>query len=210
MRAYIMRRLNTGCGMSESSARFHAILSAYLSIVAGLLEAVLSISLGSEEDSMSLYGIALMGFVDVTGSLLILNLFQCRRTSYAGERSQQDKRTEIIYTIAIGLLMVVLGVFLIVDSAISFIYHQTADEMNSLGIMIATFGAFSGLTLALYKYVVGKALNSSVVTAGKMQQYISNIKNCLSTCRLCEFIMCCSQQCSRFICCICWKSIMVG
>ena len=57
--------------MTFQNARFHAILSAYLSIVAGLVETVISLMDGMEEISMSLYGIALMAFVDITGSSFI-------------------------------------------------------------------------------------------------------------------------------------------
>jgi hypothetical protein len=62
--------------MSFFTARFHAIASAYLSIVAGIVEAVMSMMAGSEEDSLSLYGVALMAFVDIAGTFLVLSLWE--------------------------------------------------------------------------------------------------------------------------------------
>lgn len=99
--------------INESNATFHAILSAYLSIIAGIIEAVLAVLSGREEISMSLYGIALVAVVDVTGSLLVLKMWQCRSSS--GERLLPERLMEMNYSIVIGVLMTVLGTFLIAD-----------------------------------------------------------------------------------------------
>lgn len=97
------------------SLRFHAIFSAYLSILAGIVEAVLSSMAGHEEVSMSLYGIALMAFVDITGSVLVLSLWQCSRAVYGTERPKSERFKEMHYSIIIGYLMVALGIFLMAD-----------------------------------------------------------------------------------------------
>lgn len=155
--------------MGESTARFHAILSAYLSIAAGVIEAVLSMLSGHKETSMSLYGIALMAFVDVTGSILVLQLWQCSSTNYAGERLASERRKEMNYSIIIGSLMIFLGFFLIADSLQTFIYHHEPKSMTSMGTIVAVFGSLCGISLAIYKYVVGKALDSPVVIAGNLK-----------------------------------------
>lgn len=96
----------------SSSARFHALFSAYLSIFCGTLEAVFSLLAGSTELSMSLYGVALMATVDVAGSILII-VFYTNMTSM--EYAVRQKRQELRYTFLIGCFMMILGIFLVVD-----------------------------------------------------------------------------------------------
>ena len=97
------------------SLRFHAIFSAYLSILAGIAEAVLSVMAGYQEESMSLYGIALMAFVDIAGSILVLLLWQCSNAVYGSDRPKSERFKEMRYSIIIGYLMIALGVFLMTD-----------------------------------------------------------------------------------------------
>lgn len=90
--------------------QFHAVFSAYVSIFAGIIEAFFSIVLGHAELSMSLYGIALMAIVDVTSSVLVLFIWQD-----SGERNKEKKILESRYSYIIGVLMMVLGLFLVGD-----------------------------------------------------------------------------------------------
>jgi divalent metal cation (Fe/Co/Zn/Cd) transporter len=99
--------------VTVETAHFHAIVSAYLSIVAGLVEASLSILAGHAELSMSLYGIALMAFVDITGSLLVLYTWQFSEAK--AERKLQDRIREMRMSRGIGIMMIILGLFLIAD-----------------------------------------------------------------------------------------------
>lgn len=99
--------------MSEQSAHKHAIISAYLSIIAGLVEAVLSLLAGHAEISMSLYGIALMAIVDITGSVLVLKMWQS--DTKPEDRLKSDRIKEMEYSISIGVLMIILGTFLSID-----------------------------------------------------------------------------------------------
>eukprot|EP01035_Chromulina_nebulosa_P019997 gene19997-25969_t len=134
---------------------------------AGIIEAILSTVAGHEDSSMSLYGIALMAFVDITGSVLVLKLWQfSKKRGPNGERLLSEKIKEMTYSIAIGYLMILLGIFLIMDSLNSFLAHDKPKEMSPMGVMISIFGATCGLGLAAYKYVVGKAVDSPVVVAG--------------------------------------------
>lgn len=94
------------------SYRLHVIFSAYLSIVVGLVVAFLSWFAGHEETSMSLYGIAVMSFVDITGSLFVLSLWQCTDHE-SGDISIRKKEAK--YSRFIGYMMVFLGMFLILD-----------------------------------------------------------------------------------------------
>lgn len=159
--------------VTEESARFHAVLSAYLSIAAGLVEASLSLMSGHAEVSMSLYGIALMAFVDATGSVLVLMMWQ---GSSGEERLVSERLREMRYSIAIGSLMMFLGVFLIADSIKSLSEKESPSETNgNMGEIVAIFGSVCGIALAIYKYVVGKALDSPVIVADSVSSLCSGL-----------------------------------
>lgn len=161
-----------------SNARFHAILSGYLSIVAGILETSFSLFDGYQEFSMSLFGIALMAFVDITGSVLVLIFWQCTNVTKLTEHRQAgDRIREMNYSLIIGYLMVSLGVFLLVASMRSLSLRDEPKDSN-LGLPIALFGASSGLGLATYKYYVGKALDSPVVIADSVSSFCTGLVSC--------------------------------
>jgi|LauGreSBDMM110SN_4_FD.fasta_scaffold76579_2 vacuolar-type H+-ATPase subunit I/STV1 len=157
------------CNINDTNARFHAVLSAYLSIVAGLCEFVMSSMAGSEEISMSLYGITLMATLDVTGSVLVLMRWQ----GSSEVQGLVEYIKELKYSMIIGVLMVLLGLFLIVDSVMKFINEDKPTENDELGPIVAIFGFVASMILAIYKFVVGKVLDSAVVTADAISSLCS-------------------------------------
>jgi hypothetical protein len=101
---------------------FHAVFSSYLSIVAGIVETVLSIIAGSKDASMSLYSVALMSSTDIIGSILILTIWQNRKldSDLEHELEREDIRAserlvDLWYTFTIGMFMVIMGLFLMFD-----------------------------------------------------------------------------------------------
>ncbi len=89
----------------------HAIISGYLSIAAGVVEAGYSYYAGQSEVSMALYGIALSSLLDVSGSIMVLVLWQC--SSY--KSAEKLELQELQYTFAIGCFMMFLGTFFVTD-----------------------------------------------------------------------------------------------
>ena len=108
------------------SGKFHAVFSAYLSIFAGIIEAFFSTILGHAELSMSLYGIALMAIVDITGSVLVLMIWQ----KYDSDRNKEKKILEARYSYIIGVLMMILGLFLVADRYIFLILLSIIISMT--------------------------------------------------------------------------------
>jgi len=96
------------------SARCHALLSAYLSIAAGITITILAIIAATQENSMSLYGVAFMAMIDSTGSVLVLMIYQSVCSSVDLNGNQQHRR-EAQYSFLIGILMLILGVVLFTD-----------------------------------------------------------------------------------------------
>ncbi len=97
--------------LGSVSLQSHAIISAYLSIVAGIVEAVFSYMAGHAEISMALYGIALVAIFDGLGSILVLSLWQCSDA----DRTLKLKLKELKYSYIIGVFMMLLGIFFICD-----------------------------------------------------------------------------------------------
>lgn len=101
---------------------FHAVFSAYLTIIIGLVLAVLTILAGRTDVSMSLYAVALMSILDVSGGILVLTLWQNRKeeSTYVDkferiEASETEEITDLRYSFIIGLFMLTMGIFLILD-----------------------------------------------------------------------------------------------
>lgn len=102
--------------MSHFNAKFHAIFASYLSIFTGIATVVLAIFAGNAEISMSMIGMALIGITDVAASIMVLAVYLpsvFASTNWHGGFTQ--KRQEARYSLAIGVIMVLLGVFLFVD-----------------------------------------------------------------------------------------------
>ena len=66
--------------ITDSNAKFHAIFSSYINICIGVVELILSIQTGADEYSMSMFGVALMCFIDICGSILVLIRWQFSST----------------------------------------------------------------------------------------------------------------------------------
>lgn len=165
------------CFCAEKTATKHAVISAYLSILAGVWELGLSIWAGSAEKSMSVYGIGIMAAVDIAGSVLVLALWQCG--SVEGMRLLSERRREMHYSMCIGAMMIFLGMFLIVDSLQRFMHRSTMSQ-SKLGLIDGLTGTVFGVGLATYKYYVGKSLDSPVVLADAVSSFCGGMASCLS------------------------------
>jgi len=166
------------CVIKEGDGALHAILSAYLSILAGLGELVMSMWAGHHEKSMSIYGIGIMAFVDIAGSILVLSMWQCG-SPQGGARLISERRREMQYSAIIGVMMVFLGIFLIVDS-FQRLVHRSKMDSSYLGVIDSVMGTLCGFSLAGYKYVVGKSLDSPVIIADSVSSLCGGLISCLA------------------------------
>jgi len=165
------------CVCSEKKARKHAVISAYLSILAGLLEVGLSLYVGHNEKSMSVYSIALMAIVDVSGSILVLSLWQF--SGPAGLRLMSERKREMHYSVCIGAMMCFLAIFLLADSFQRLLKRATTKD-TTWGIVDGIIGSCFGIGLAVYKWSVGKSLDSPVVIADAVSSFCGGMTSCLA------------------------------
>ena len=106
--------------MNSANARLHAVASAYLSLSSGITGVILSVIAADAELSMSLYGMAMIGIVDVAASVLVLLVYQpsCLRLVNRGSNqltNSAEIQLENKFSFAIGVLMALLGLFLLTD-----------------------------------------------------------------------------------------------
>jgi divalent metal cation (Fe/Co/Zn/Cd) transporter len=174
------------------SPRFHCIFSAYVSIAIGITITVLSFSSAWSEHRMSMYAMALLALIDTVGSVLVVYFYSQQPAtsehalksssySYSYHRmgdglldvSNDEVASEAVphlqeqqFTLAIGVLMVVMSALLVVHSAKSLLDGSVASENTWKSLMISVGGVLGGIGLALYKYFVAKAAHSSIVMAG--------------------------------------------
>jgi hypothetical protein len=120
---------------------------------------------------MSLYGIALMAIVDVTGSVLVLMMWQCG----SNDRKFSERIREMRYSIFIGAMMVLLGLFLVIDSIKNLFNHDSPDGNTVKGDIGAIFGVTCGLFLFAYKYYVSIVLDSPVIMADSISSLCSGL-----------------------------------
>lgn len=166
------------------SYRFHAILSAYLSILLGISSIVLSTIAGSDETSLSEYAIGLTGFVDLTGSFLILLLYQFQYNSIKNNGNNDDqtvlshKIRESRYTVSIGVLMSLLGLYLFVYAIIKLATRsEPSSEGSTDGSVVAVLGTIGGLIMFLYKYKLGKLWDSQIIIADSYSSLASSLSS---------------------------------
>lgn len=102
--------------MNKSSARLHAVAAAYMSISTGVTGIALGLVAANAEFSMSLYGMAIVGAVDVSASCFVLLVYQATcADAYFEVDNPHRKRKETLYSYFIGGLMAMMGTFLAID-----------------------------------------------------------------------------------------------
>mmetsp|Transcript_30178 Transcript_30178/g.30663 ORF Transcript_30178/g.30663 Transcript_30178/m.30663 type:complete len:261 (+) Transcript_30178:240-1022(+) len=147
------------------NARFHAILSSYMNIIAGVIELTLAIRAGADEESFSMFGVALMTFVDLSGSILVLIRWQWLYSPVIDH--QAELLREMKLSCILGCFMTLLGVFLLNKCMWALLERSSPSDLSE-GLLVSILGTLSSLLLAYYKYVVGKKLDSYVVVTDAM------------------------------------------
>ena len=76
--------------VNKENAHHHAVYSAYVSIVCGLIALVLSVISTLSDVSASVLGVALMAFADISGSCLVLYIWRFSGSSTTNEVILQE------------------------------------------------------------------------------------------------------------------------
>jgi divalent metal cation (Fe/Co/Zn/Cd) transporter len=137
-----------------------ASILALITIFYNIVEGLISVSFGLEDETIALFGFGLDSFVEVISGVGIWHMVQ--RLKYNNE-SSPDKFEKRALTIT-GSSFYILTVGLIAGSIIN-IYQGHKPETTVWGIIVASISIGTMWLLIHYKIRVGRELNSQAILA---------------------------------------------
>lgn len=152
-----------------------AFYLAIFTIVYNLVEGLISIFFGLEDETLALFGFGVDSFVEVISGIGILHLIFRMKNS---EIAQRDKfeRTALKIT---GFSFYLLTVGLIIGSTLNIIYDIKPDT-TFVGIIVSLISILTMYYLMNAKLKVGKELKSDAIIADA---------NCTKTCFYLSFLL---------------------
>ncbi len=159
-----------------ASVRFETKVSLYkwasalalITILYNILEGMVSVFFGLEDETMTLFGFGLDSFVEVISGIGIWHMI--RRLRQNGN-ANPDRFEQQALRIT-GTAFYILAIGLVVTSIIN-LYQRHAPETTFWGIVVATVSIISMWILIHYKVKVGTQINSQAILADA---------NCTKTC----------------------------
>lgn len=145
-----------------------ALLLAYVTIFYNLLEGVISVFFGLEDETLSLFGFGVDSFVEVISGIGIWHMLKRINEKGEDDRDQFEKAALKITGTAFYILVVGLASTSVYNIAIG---HK--PETTFWGVVISLVSIITMSILINYKLQVGKALNSKALIADA---------NCTKTC----------------------------
>lgn len=145
-----------------------AFILAYITIFYNLLEGIVSVILGLEDETLSLFGFGVDSFVEVISGIGIWHMLT--RIKNRGEESRDEFEKTALKITGTAFYLLVVG--LTVTAVYNFIIDHK-PETTLWGIVISLISIVTMTLLINYKLKVGKALNSNALIADA---------NCTKTC----------------------------
>jgi len=152
-----------------------AFILSLITIFYNIIEGVISVYFGSEDETLALFGFGVDSFVEVISGIGIAHLILRMRYSKVVTQDKFEKTALRITGTAFYLLT--LG--LIAGSVLNII-SGAKPETTVVGIVISIISIFTMYWLMTVKLKIGKALNSDAIIADA---------NCIKTCFYLSFIL---------------------
>jgi divalent metal cation (Fe/Co/Zn/Cd) transporter len=152
-----------------------AFLLTYITIGYNILEGIISVAWGIEDETLSLLGFGIDSFVEVMSGIGLLHML-LRIKNNNGQTSDKFERTALRIT---GAGFYILSAGLVVGSIIN-TYTGHKPETTIVGIIISVISIITMSVLIYYKMEVGKALQSEAIIADA---------NCTKTCLYLSIIL---------------------
>lgn len=137
-----------------------ALLLAYITILYNLVEGVVSVFFGFEDETLALFGFGLDSFVEVISGIGIWHMTS--RMKDAGDASPDEFERRALRTT--GTAFYILAVGLMVTGILNFVRGH-APETTFWGIVVSSISIFTMWALIHFKMKVGKALGSQAIVA---------------------------------------------
>lgn len=137
-----------------------ALVLAYITIIYNLVEGLVSVGFGLEDETLALFGFGLDSFVEVISGIGIWHLTR-RLAGNADELPDPFERRALRIT---GTAFYLLAAGLAVTGAINLLRGH-APVTTFWGIVISTISIFTMWALIRFKMNVGRALDSQAIVA---------------------------------------------
>ncbi len=145
----------------------YAVILAFITIFYNLIEGLISIYFGIQDETISLFGFGVDSFVEVISGIGILHMLI--RIKNKGEERDEFEKTALRIT---GTAFYILAAGL-TATAIFNIYISHKPETTFWGIVISLISIITMSVLIFFKMKVGRTLNSKALIADA---------NCTKTC----------------------------
>lgn len=152
-----------------------AFILSLITIFYNVIEGVVSVYFGSEDETLALFGFGVDSFVEVISGIGIAHMIL--RMQYS-EIVTQDKFEKTALRIT-GTAFYLLTLGLIAGSVLNII-SGAKPETTLVGIVISIISIFTMYWLMTVKFKIGKALNSDAIIADA---------NCTKTCFYLSFVL---------------------
>jgi divalent metal cation (Fe/Co/Zn/Cd) transporter len=166
---------NTAAAVDRPKLYRQALLLAYITIFYNLVEGVVSVFFGFEDETLALFGFGLDSFVEVISGIGIWHM--TTRMKDAGDASPDQFERRALRTT--GTAFYILAAGLAVTGVLNLIRGH-APETTFWGIVVSSISIFTMWALIHFKMKVGKALGSQAIVADA---------NCTKTCMYLSFAL---------------------
>jgi divalent metal cation (Fe/Co/Zn/Cd) transporter len=154
-----------------NKARYLALFT----IVYNIIEGMVSVSFGLEDETLALFGFGIDSFVEVISGIAILHMILRMKKSEVDQRDRFE-RTALKIT---GFSFYLLTAGLIIGAILNIIY-DIKPETTFVGIIVSVLSIATMYFLMNAKLKVGKELNSDAIIADA---------NCTKTCFYLSFLL---------------------
>ena len=162
--------------MSQESKLIRtAFILALITIVYNLIEGLVSIYFGMEDETLALLGFGIDSFVEVISGIGILHLIW--RMKYSSVKNRDQFERQALKITGFSFYLLVTGIVL---GSVLNIINDSKPDTTLVGIIISSISIITMYLLMKYKLKVGKALNSDAIIADA---------NCTKTCFYLSFIL---------------------
>jgi len=155
-----MQVLSIGINKGKESLYRWAYALAVITIFYNVLEGVVSIYFGAEDETLALFGFGLDSFVEVISGVGIWHMIKRIRRNHDADPDQFERQALKITGTAFYILSIGLT-----GTALANIYQGHKPETTFWGIVISLISIVTMWLLIHYKIKVGKELDSQAIIA---------------------------------------------
>jgi divalent metal cation (Fe/Co/Zn/Cd) transporter len=146
--------------MSHNKLLHTALILSIITIVYNIIEGIVSVYFGIEDETLSLLGFGTDSFVEVISGIGIAHMVFRMKSSEVEKRDKFERQA--LRITGVGFYILTIG---IIVGAVFNIIEKTKPETTFPGLIIAGISILSMYFLLRYKLTIGRKLNSDAIIA---------------------------------------------